>query len=373
MQSPVTPVPFLDLTSEFKALEAEWFAAIREGGAAGAFVLGKNVAALETEIAAYVGVQHAVSVANGTDALILSLRALDIGAGDEVITTPFSFFATAEAITLVGATPVFVDIKPGEFNIDPSQIAARINAKTRAIMPVHLYGAPADMAAIKSLADKHKLAIVEDCAQAFGARIGSQCVGSFGTLGAFSFYPTKVLGCYGDGGMITTNDADLAARLRRLRNHGAREPGVHADIGYNSRLDEIQAALLRIKLKRIEQAIDGRRAVAHVYARALAGHVAVPSETPSTRHAYNVFTIRHPARDTIRALLAEQQIPASLFYPHAIHRQPVYAHLGYAAGSLPRAEAAAREVLSLPIFPGLDAGRQQRVVEGIVSAIAVAA
>lgn len=361
-------VPFLDLAPEFRELEREWLDAIRSCGASGSFILGKNVTALEQEIAAYVGAAHAVAVANGTDALVLSLRACGIGAGDEVITTAFSFFATAEAITLVGATPVFVDIETDGFNLDVTQIKARIGAKTRAIMPVHLYGQPAAMDAVMAIANAHGLKVIEDCAQAFGARIGDARVGSIGDIGCFSFYPTKVLGCYGDGGMIVTRDEATARKLRALRNHGATQPGVHEDIGYNSRLDEIQAALLRLKLARIDAAIDGRRRVAHAYNDRLRDGFAVPSERPGTRHAYNVYTLRAGARDRVRQRLAERDIASAIFYTAPMHLQPAYKTLGYTAQSLPRARDAAGEVLSLPIFPTLSAEQIERVRAALLSA-----
>jgi len=360
----VKPVPFLDLSGEYQALEAEWFALIRECGQSGAFILGKNVTALEQEFARYVGAQHAVAVANGTDALVLSLRALDIGPGDEVITTPFTFFATAEAVTIVGATPVFVDIDAASFNLDPAQIAARITPRTRAIIPVHLYGNPAAMPAIQVIAQQHKLAVIEDCAQAFGAQSGTQRVGSLGETGCFSFYPTKVLGCYGDGGMITTHSAETADKLRRLRNHGAVQPFVHHDVGYNSRLDEIQAALLRLKLKRVDAALAGRQRVASAYDEGLRqSGLALPLRPRDGRHAFNLYTVRSPERDRLRQRLTEAKVASSVCYPVPLHLQQVYAGLGYRAGDLPRVEAAAQEVLSLPIFPDMSDAMIRRVCE----------
>lgn len=361
-------IPFLDLTQEYRALEAQWFEAIRGCGSKGAFVLGQHVSAFEQEAARYLGVAHAVAVANGTDALVLALRALDIGPGDEVITTPFSFFATAEAITHVGATPVFVDID-ANFNIDVAAIEARVTAKTRAILPVHLYGQPAAMTPIMALAQRLGLKVLEDCAQAFGADIGGQRVGSFGDAGSFSFYPTKVLGCYGDGGMVVTRDATTAQRLRELRNHGASQPGVHTAIGYNSRLDEIQAALLRIKLAHVDEAIAARRDVAQAYAAALPASVTPPGTVAGNGHVYNVYTVRSPGRDRIRQQLAAQDIASALFYPTPIHLQPSYAVLNYRRGDFPRAERAAAEVLSLPIFPGLSKEAVARVASAIATAV----
>lgn len=356
------PVPFLDLSQEYQSLEAEWLAAIRECGQAGAFILGKNVAGLEQEFAQYVGVKHAVAVANGTDALVLSLRALNIGPGDEVITTPFTFFATAEACTIVGATPVFVDIDADSFNLDPRQIGARITPRTRAIIPVHLYGHPAAMDEIQAIAGKHKLAVIEDCAQAFGARAGDKVVGSLGETGCFSFYPTKVLGCYGDGGMITTNSAEIADKLKRLRNHGAVAPFTHTDAGYNSRLDEIQAALLRIKLRHVDAAIAGRKRVAGTYDGLLAGsRFGLPKRPANGEHVFNLYTVRAPGRDALRQRLTDAGIASSVCYPVPLHLQQVYANLGYKAGSLPVVEQIATEALSLPIFPNMSKEMIERV------------
>jgi len=256
------PVPFLDLTAQFGALEAEWLAAIRETGAKGSFILGPNVADFEREFAEYVGVKHAIGVANGTDSLILSLRALGIGPGDEVITTPYTFFASSEAIDVVGATPVFADIDPASFTLDPKSVAERVTDRTRAIVPVHIFGHPCDMSALGEIARRHKLAVIEDCAQSFGATVGGRVVGSMGDAGSFSFYPTKVLGCYGDGGMITTNSDAVNEHVRRLRNHGAVKPFIHVEVGCNSRLDEIQAAILNVKLKRLDEFNARRAAIA---------------------------------------------------------------------------------------------------------------
>ncbi len=367
MSAVMSAVPFLDLTGEFKELQAEWFEAIRGCGETGAFILGRNVTAFECELAAYVGVEHAVAVANGTDALVLSLRALNIGPGDEVITTPFTFFATAEAVSLVGATPVFVDILPESFNIDPAAMKARVTAKTRAIIPVHLYGHPAQMDEILRIAREYKLAVVEDCAQAFGASVSDKRAGSMGDTGCFSFYPTKVLGCYGDGGMITAASAELAERLRRLRNHGATAPFVHDTVGYNSRLDEIQAALLRIKLRRIDRAIHARREVAAAYSANLRDlPLVLPGRTgASAGHVFNLYTLRTNRRDQLRQRLTEHKIGTSVCYPVPLHLQEVYRYLGYKSGDLPVAERAAAEALSLPIYPGMDNAHIERVCDVI--------
>lgn len=368
--SAVAAVPFLDLSNAFKTLEAEWLETIRVSGSKGSFILGPQTVEFEKEFAQYVGVKHAIGVANGTDSLILTLRALGIGPGDEVITTPWTFFASAESISIVGATPVFVDIRPDTFCLDPEAIVKRLTPRTRAIMPVHIFGHAADMDAIMQIAKDRKLAVIEDCAQSFGARSAGKVTGAIGDAGSFSFYPTKVLGCYGDGGMITTNRDDLNEHIRRLRNHGAIKPFVHTEIGMNSRLDEIQAALLRLKLHRIDQDIAGRRAVAAEYGKRLSGTaVKVPVALKPDAHSYNLFTVRMPKRDAVREALTAAQVGTSFCYPQGLHLQEVYKHLGYRAGSLPVCEQASGEVLSLPIYPGMPLTHIERVVEVIRTAL----
>lgn len=371
MNDAVEPVPFLDLTADFNAYERDWLEKIRATGARASFILGPEVAAFEREVAAYVGVKHAIAVANGTDALVLSLRALDIGAGHEVITTPYSFFASSEAISLVGATPVFADVRSDSFTLDPDAVVGKITPRTRAILPVHIFGHACDMAALAPLARKHKLAIVEDCAQAFGARNGGRAVGAIGDCGAFSFYPTKVLGCYGDGGMVTTNSDAANERIRRLRNHGSPRPYLHAELGYNSRLDEIQAALLRLKLTRVDADIAGRRQVARAYDRQLSGSgIKLPSAADGETHVYNVYTVRVPKRDAVRQALADVKIATALYYPLGLHLQEVYAALGYRPGSMPVCESITAENISLPIYPGMPAEHIERVCAVLRHAIA---
>lgn len=368
MSSVIPSVPYLDLTTEFAELEKEWFDSIRDTGSRGSFVMGPNVHAFEEEVAGYVGVKHAIGVANGTDALVLSLRALGIGPGDEVITTPYTFYATSESINLVGATPVFADILADDFTLDPASVRERITKKTRAIMPVHIFGCPTDMVEINAIAKENNLAVVEDAAQAFGASVGDAKVGSLGDTGCFSFYPTKVLGCYGDGGLITTSNDDVAEHIKRLRNHGAIKPFIHTEVGYNSRLDEIQAALLRLKLKRIDAAIEGRRTVAATYSKKLDGNVvAVPSAPAHGGHAYNLYTTRLQNRDALRQRLVDNQIGHSLCYPQPLHLQQVYADLGYTDGSLPQAEKASLEALSLPIYPGMPSAHIDHVCDLLLS------
>lgn len=364
MSSIIESVPFLDLATEFSELEDEWIETIHGTGKSGAFIMGPNVRAFEEEVAEYVGVKHAIGVANGTDALVLSLRALGIGPGDEVITTPYTFFATSESINLVGATPVFADILEDSFTLDPVSVRQCLSDKTRAILPVHLFGCPANMDEINAIAKENNLAVVEDAAQAFGASVGQAKVGSLGDTGCFSFYPTKVMGCYGDGGLITTNNDEVAEHINHLRNHGAIKPFVHTEVGYNSRLDEIQAALLRLKLKRIDAAIESRRAVAMVYTQRLVGKViAVPAAPAHSGHAYNLYTTRLENRDSLRQRLIDKQIGHSLCYPLPLHLQEVYRDLGYAEGSLPRAEKASLEALSLPIYPGMPKSHIEHVCD----------
>lgn len=370
MSAAINSVPFLDLSKQYQELEAEWLTAVHTIGSSGTFILGPNVTAFEEELAAYVGTQYAVAVANGTDALVLSLRALGVGPGDEVITTPFTFFATAEAITLVGAKPVFVDIEEGSFNIDCKAMTARISARTRAVIPVHLFGNPVPMSDLTAIASDAKLVVIEDCAQAFGATVGDRRVGSIGDTGCFSFYPTKVLGCFGDGGIVTTSSTEVRSRLVQLRNHGATGPMLHGDIGYNSRLDEIQAALLRIKLRSIDLDIEARRKLAADYAGRLVDlPIKLPAEPSHGRHVYNIFTIRAKNRDAIRQKLANERIAASVFYPQPLHLQDVYKSLGYRPGDLPVSERVAQEVLSLPIYPGMPSEHVEYVCAVLKNAV----
>lgn len=362
------PIPYLDLSGEFAGLKEEWFTLIAETGATGRWILGPNVGALEEEIAAYVGVKYAVAVANGTDALILSLRALGIGPGDEVITSPFTFFASAEAISMVGATPRFADIDPYSFNIHPASIEAQITSRTKAILPVHIFGHPCDMSGIQALAAAHRLAVVEDLAQAFGAEHAGGRVGSFGDTGGTSFYPTKVLGGYGDGGMIFTNRDDVRSALLKLRNHGATAPFLHDELGYNSRLDEVQAALLRIKLRSIERVVARRNAVAAAYSERLRDLDLILPQMPNNgRHAFNLYTLRAPGgrRDALRQHLGDAGIPTAQCYPLPMHQQAVYANLGGKAGDLPVVEQMCTETLSLPIFPDLTETQIERVCEAV--------
>ena len=362
-------IPMVDLKTQYLSLKEEITAGILDALEKTQFILGPNVSALEQEAAAYLGAGHAVAVASGTDALHLALAAAGIGPGDEVITSPFTFIATAEAIRYVGATPVFVDIEPQSFNIDPQRIEAAITSKTRAILPVHLFGQPADMAAIEGICQRHGLLLIEDCAQSFGAACGSRMTGTIGALGCFSFFPSKNLGCYGDGGMVTTNSAELAEQVRVLRNHGSKVRYHHSVIGYNSRLDEIQAVILRAKLKHITTYNEERRRVAHRYSAQLAGTgITPPHEDGKGVHVYHQYTVLTDKRDAIMAALSAAQIASAIYYPIPLHRQEVFA-AEYAGVSLPVSEEVAARCMSLPVFPEMTDAQVDEVVRVIKSAL----
>jgi dTDP-4-amino-4,6-dideoxygalactose transaminase len=364
-------IQILDLREQYAALKPQIDAAIMGVLESGTFIGGPNVAALENEIAAYVGTRYAVGLNSGTDALTLALRALDIGPGDEVITTPFTFAATTEAIVNVGARPTFADIDSVTYNLDPSRIRSAITPRTKAILPVHLYGAPANMDEIVALARRHGLAIVEDCAQAIGADCGGRRVGSIGDVGCFSFFPSKNLGAFGDGGMITTNDERLARRVRRLRAHGASVKYHHEEPGYNSRLDELQAAILRVKLPHLESWIGERRSIAAAYHRGLRSLSALtlPARGGVGRHVFHQYTIGVDSRDDVKAALAAAGVQTMVYYPEPLHLQPIHHGLRYKAGDFPESERAAARVLSLPIYPELGSERLAAVVEAVASAV----
>jgi dTDP-4-amino-4,6-dideoxygalactose transaminase len=383
----------LDLAAETREVRDELDAAWARVVDSGRFVLGPDVDAFEREAAAYLGVAHAVALNSGTDALLLALRAHDVGPGDEVITTPFSFFATSETVLTVGATPVFVDLAPGTFQLDPSAVAAAITPRTRALLPVHLYGELAPMAHLRALADRHGLVLLEDAAQAFGARYRAPCAacpdparcvgggdgaaeglvglaaGALGDVAAFSFYPTKNLGALGDGGLLTTHDAALAARVRRLRNHGSEVRYAHEELGVNSRLDSIQAAALRVKLPRLDAWTAARRRVAARYDAALDGLAGLTPPRPTPGHVYHQYTVRigDGRRDAVADALRADGVATMVYYPHTLER-----YGGRPVGDLPHARAAAAEALSLPVFPTLDAAAQDRVVAALRRALAAA-
>lgn len=359
-------IPILDLKTQYKTIRQEIQSAIEQVLESGQLILGPNVRALEQEIASWCGGGHGIGLASGTDALRLAMDALDIGPGDEIITTPFTFIATANTISRAGATPVFVDIDPRTFNINPFQIEPAITERTKAILPVHLFGQPADMGAIMELAMRYNLLVIEDSAQALGATFRGQPVCSFGQIGCLSFYPTKNLGAYGDGGMAITRDDEIADRLRVLRQHGGRVKYHHERLGYNSRLDELQAAILRVKLRHLAEWTSARQRVAAQYDQLLADlPVTTPYRSPEATHVYHQYTIRAPRRDELQAFLQERGIGTMVYYPVPLHLQPMYAHLGVPEGSLPEAERAAKEVLSLPIYPELTEEQVQTVAEAI--------
>lgn len=364
-------IPILDLKQQYQDLKADIDAAMQRVAAEAHYILGPNVKALEAEVAAYCGCEHGVGVANGTDALHLALRALRIGPGDEVITTPFTFIATTEAIGMVGAKPVFVDIDLATHNMDAAKIEAAINPRTRAILPVHLYGQPCDMDPILGIAQRHQLKVVEDCAQALGAKYKGRMVGSLGDLGCLSFFPTKNLGCFGDGGMVVTDDKLLADRVEMLRRHGGRVKYRSEELGLNSRLDELQAAILRVKLPRLDGWLEARRAVARCYDEALAGitGVARPSEIPDVHAAYHQYTVRVADRDGLQQRLRLAGVQTMIYYPVPLHLQEVHAGLKHATGDFPEAEEAARSVISLPMFPELGEAQQGKVVRALEQAI----
>jgi len=362
-------IPMLDVKAQHEPIKEEIKQALKDILDSGQFILGPNVRAFEQEIASYCHVNHAVGLASGTDALYLCLRALDIQQGDEVITTPFTFIATAEAITYVGATPVFVDIDRHTLNIDVTKIEERITQKTKAIIVVHLFGQPADMDEILALAKKHDLKIIEDCAQSFGAAYKNRPVGSIGDAGCFSFYPSKNLGAYGDGGMMITNHFDIYENVNLLRNHGTVAPYRHRFIGYNSRLDEIQAAILRIKLRYIDEYNQKRRALAGIYTSILGGKVQCPSELKDRTHVYHQYTIRTQVREKVAAVLKENGISSVVYYPMPLHMQEAFSYLGYRKGSLPESESAADEVMSIPIYPELEPQKAEFIAGLVLSAL----
>ena len=359
--------PFLDLQAQFKTIRNEVMAAITRTMESQHFILGPEVQKFETKISDYIGCKFAIGCASGSDALLLALMALGVGPGDEVITTPFTFVATAGSIARLGAKPVFVDIDPVTFNLDPRLAAEAVTTKTKAIIPVHLYGLAADMGALIGISNAAGIPLVEDAAQALGAMWQGKKVGNIGTIGCFSFFPSKNLGGAGDGGMLTTNDPDIADRLRLLRIHGSRSKYHCEIVGTNSRLDALQAVILGAKLPHLEQWTEGRRKNADRYRalvaeRDLNGRVIVPTESKGARHVYNQFVIRVPERDSLRQHLLRLGIPTEIYYPEPLHMQPAFAHLRC---SCPESIAASREVLALPIYPELADGQLSTVVRAI--------
>ncbi len=332
----------------------------------GTFVLGPRLQQFEAEIAQYVGCKHGIGVKTGTDALFLSLKGLDIGPGDEVITTPFTFVSTVEVVALLGAKPVLCDIDPDTFNIDVDAIEDEISEKTKVIMPVHLYGQPAEMTRLMDIANKRDLIVVEDAAQALGAEYKGKKAGSWGRTSCVSFYPTKNLSCLGDGGMIITDDDQLTEVLRKLRIHGSSEQYRYVSLGYANRLDELQAAFLSIKLKHLDEWNERRRVLAGRYDEALREYVTIPPIDPHSQHVYHQYTIRTNQQGPLRSFLREQGIPSGVYYPLPLHLHPAYSYLGYKEGDFPKAETASKEVLSLPIDPHLLDDEHEWVVQNVV-------
>ncbi|WP_132767809.1 DegT/DnrJ/EryC1/StrS family aminotransferase [Tepidibacillus fermentans] len=360
-------IPMLDLSEQYQHLKEEIFQALEKVMSSSHFILGENVKKLEKDIAKYSHVAHGIGVANGSDALHISLLACGIQPGDEVITTPFTFFATAGSIARIGAKPVFVDIDPKTFNINPALIEAKITEKTKAIIPVHLYGQAADMDPILEIAEKHNLFVIEDAAQAIGAEYKGRKVGGFGDTACFSFFPTKNLGAYGDAGMIVTNDDQLAEKIRVIRVHGSKPKYYHHVLGYNSRLDEMQAAILNVKFPHLDAWSELRRKHAAYYTQLLSDlkEVVTPYEDENSYHIYHQYTIRVKDRDALQAYLKEQGVQTMIYYPLPLHMQPVFADLGYKEGDLPESEKAAKEALSLPMYPELRKEQQEYVVAKI--------
>ncbi len=366
-------VPLLDLRLQYASIREDVLSALTRVCESQQFIMGSEVDRLESEIEATLGVPHAIAVSSGTDALLVSLMALGVGAGDEVIVPTFSFFATAGSVARVGATPVFVDVDPDTLLLDPARLRTAMTPRTRAVIPVHLYGLCADIDALRAAAGG--VPIIEDAAQAIGATCGGRPAGALGTMGCFSFFPTKNLGAFGDGGLVTTADDQLAAKVRLLRNHGAHPKYVHHEVGGNFRLDALQAAVLRVKLPHLAQWNSQRRANADRYrslfsARGLRQRIRLPIEPSGRTHVYHQFVVRLPGRDRVRAHLASRDVGTEVYYPVPFHRQPCFAHLPTAAGAFPNADAAAADVVALPIFPELTAAQQEHVVNSIAECIA---
>jgi len=363
-------IPLLDLKAQYRSLKPEIDTALARVLESGQFVLGPEVAAFEEEFAAYTGGTHAVAVASGTCALHLALLAGAVGPGDEVITVPFTFVATAAAIEYTGATPVFVDIEPRYRTMDVSEIARAITPRTKAIVPVHLYGHAADLEPLLELAARHRLTVIEDAAQAHGATYHDRHVGTQGAFGCFSFYPSKILGAYGEGGLVLTNDPAHAALIRQLRDWGQAGKYQHVVRGFNYRMDALQAAVLRVKLRHLDGWVEARRKHAAQYDALLANtEVQVPTARPGTRHAYATYTIRSSQREQLRERLRAAEIQTDVHYPTPVHLQPAYMHLGYHAGDFPEAERAAREVLSLPMYPELSPEQVETVCRAIRASV----
>ena len=359
----MTTLPLVDLQAQFRTIDDEVMAAVHGVLSSGQFVLGPETDAFEHELATHSQAAYAVGTSSGTSALHLALLAAGVGPGDEVITVPFTFVASVAAIEYTGARPVLVDIAAGSFTMNPALVEAAITPQTRAIVPVHLYGQPADMGPLLEIASRHGLKVIEDACQAHGAEYEGRRVGALGDLGCFSFYPGKNLGAYGEGGAVVTNDPELARTVRTLRHWGQVNRYVHELKGFNYRLHEVQAAILRVKLRHLDDWTERRRAHGHRYDQLLSGVVRTPAELPYARHVYHLYAIRSDDRDGLALALAGEGIHTGVHYPLPVHLQPAWADLGYAAGSFPVSEQAARQVLSLPMYPELPAHELERVAE----------
>lgn len=366
-------IPLGDLVTEYRSIQSEIDAAIRRVLESGQFILGPNVRALEQEVASYLGVPLAVGVGSGTDALVLALRALGIGPGDEVIVPAYTFFATAEAVMLAGARPVFVDVEPDSYCLDTRQISFRLTPRTRAIIPVHLFGHPAAMDRITKIAGASGLKIIEDNAQAFGAEYKGRKTGSLGDAGCLSFFPSKNLAGYGDGGMVVCHEAGVAERVRMLRTHGWRKKYLPEMTGYNSRLDELQAAVLRVKLRHVDRWNQRRAELARRYEGLAASGFGLPPQTRGVRHVYHLYVIRTAQRESVQARLSEQGIASAVYYPRALHLLDPFRSLGYREGDFPVAEAASRETLAIPLHPHMTEEQVDRVLSALAEPVAARA
>lgn len=364
-------VPLLDLKAQFATIKDDVMRAVTEVFESQHFIMGPVVSAFEQECAAYIGTPHALGVSSGTDALLLALMALGVGPGDEVITTPYTFFATAGSIARTGARPVFVDIEPDTYNINAALIESAITPRTKAIIPVHLFGQCADMDAITALAAPRNIAVIEDAAQAIGARYKNRAAGTMGTVGCFSFFPSKNLGGAGDGGLVTTADPALFERMKIMRVHGMEPKYYHHVIGGNFRLDALQAAVLRVKLPHLDSWHEGRRRNAQFYDHAFAAcpQIVRPVVKPGRYMIYNQYVVRVPRRDAVLAALKAAHIGVEIYYPVALHQQKCFAYLGYAPGAFPEAERAAAETLALPIYPELTDAQKQYVADTLIAAV----
>ena len=365
-------VPFMDLKAQFANLRDEVLPALEGVCADAAFILGARVAEFETAFADYVGVKHCVAVNSGTSALHLALLAAGVGPGDDVITVPMTFVATSWAISYCGAKPVFVDVDDVTYTMDPNQVEAKITPRTKAILPVHLYGQPAELGPLLDIGRRHGIPVIEDAAQAHGASYRGRPVGSLGESGCFSFYPGKNLGAFGEGGAVVTDDAALSQRMRMLRDHAQSTRYVHAEIGFNYRMDGLQGAVLGIKLKHLPGWTARRTDLAVRYRSRLAGlPLELPATGPNRTHVWHLFVVLHPERDRLRAMLADQNIQTGLHYPTPVHLQPAYAHLGYGPGDFPVTERVSRQCLSLPLFPEMTDEQQDATIDAVADAVRV--